>query len=119
MNMFLDKEHEEYFAIFRSEMNEKYQNNKEYLSVVYIMSGNLELHMKIRKHFDPKKGVFFSDRMFELEDLSSGAYVLAKLAVNLFNNNEVANPLDMISSLDDRNFMLALNAMKVRRFGIN
>lgn len=116
---FLNQEHETKFQELRLGMAEYYRNNKEYLSVVYIMAGNEELHRKMNRYFNTKEGMFSSDDMFNEEDFSSGNRILAKLAVHLFNDNETVSPLDIISALDDEWFQLALNAIHFRRYGIS
>lgn len=57
--------------------------------------------------------------MLAAEDFSSGLRTLAKLAVNLFNNNEEVSALDLVGNLDDENFTLALSAIKLRKYGID
>lgn len=117
---FINREHNNKFSQFRTEeMAEHYRNKKEYLSVVYIMTGNKELYRKIKPYFDAKNGNFASDEMFKEQDFGSGLSVLAKLAVHLFNSNETVEPLDIIVKLDDTSYALALNAFTLRRCGIS
>ena len=100
-------------------MADYYRTNKEYLSVVYLMTGNEELYCNMKPYFDAKVGSFDSEEMFEEKDFSSGLRVLAKLAVHLFNSNETVEPLDIISTLDEECFRLALNAFILRRYGVS
>lgn len=117
---FLNQEHEERFLYFRVEnMSEYYRFNKEYLSVVYIMTSNEELYRKISPYFNGKIGEFDSEKMFKEIDFSGGDLVLAKLAVHLFNSNETVDPLHIISRLDNESFELALNVFVLRRYGIS
>ncbi|MFD4932150.1 DUF6075 family protein [Peribacillus butanolivorans] len=117
---FLNQEHEEKYSQFRTEeMADHYRTNKEYLSGAYLMTGNKELYRKMKPYFDAKGGNFDSEEMFEEKDFSSGLRVLAKLAVHLFNSNETVEPLDIISTLDEDGFRLALNALILRRYGVS
>jgi hypothetical protein len=116
---FVNQEHEARYSQFRVEdMTEHYRSNKEYLTVVYLMTGNKELYQKMNPYFNAKHGEFDSEKMFEEQDFSSSLRVLAKLAVHLFNSNETVEPLDIISRLDEEGFQLALNAFILRRYGV-
>lgn len=117
---FLSAEHETRFRQLRQQMSSDYfRNNKEYLSVAFLMAGNEELHRKVSPYFDTTEGGLDSEEMFKNEDFSSGLKTLAKLAVNLFNNNESVTPLDLIGYLDDPLLELAINAILFRRYGIS
>lgn len=115
---FINQEHQTNFQEIRSEMAEYYRNNKEYLSVVFIMAGDEELGRKMSPYFDTTEGLFSSEEMFQEQDFSSGMKTLAKLAVHLFNDNETVAPLDFMS-LDDQRLQLALNAILLRRYGVS
>lgn len=115
---FLNQQHQVKFQKFRLDMAEYYRNNKEYLSVVFIMTGDEELEHKLSPYFDVKDGMLDSHSMFQEQDFSSGIRVLAKLAVHLFNNNEMVSPLDFMS-LDDQRLNLAMNAILLRRYGLS
>jgi hypothetical protein len=115
---FLNQEHQAKFQELRAGMAEYYRNNKEYLSVVFIMAGDEELFHKMNRYFDAKLGEFSSDEMFKEQDFSSGMRILAKLAVHLFNNNETVTPLDFML-LDDKRLTLAINAILLRRYGLS
>lgn len=113
---FLNMEHRLGFQDIRSDMKPYYRNNKEFLAVIYIMTGHEELRLKISPYF--KSGEFHSVEMFKEQDFSGGMMVMAKLAVHLFNNNVTVEPLDLMA-LDDELFTLAINAIKLRRNGIS
>lgn len=117
---FLNSVHESNFTKFRVEnMGDRFRTNIEYLPIVYLMTGNAELYPKMNPYFNAKSGGFDSDKMFEEQDFSSGLNILAKLAVHLFNSSQIVQPLDIISSLDEQSFKLALNSMILRRFGVS
>jgi DNA polymerase III delta subunit len=117
---FLNQDHEANFSKFRVEkMGDRFRSNKEYLAVVYLMTGNEELYQKIKPYFNAKSGGFDSTKMFDEQDFSSGLIVLAKLAVHLFNSHEKVEPIDLILSVDENGFNLALNAFILRRYGLS
>ncbi len=115
---YLSREHKQDFLENRRNIPEYYRFNKEFLSVLYLISGNEELKQKIEPYFNGSSGMFDTEKMFEEQDFSAGLSVLAKLAVNLFNANEKINPLQLMI-LDDENFELAMNAIILRRQGIS
>ncbi|MDP4084745.1 MAG: DUF6075 family protein [Bacillota bacterium] len=117
---FLSNEHEKLFYKMRQQIkNESYRKGKEYLSVVFLIAGNDELNQKVSPYFDTTVGMFDSEAMFKNESFSHGLSVLARLAVNLFNDNEKVTPLELIGVLDDEKFNLALNAIILRKNGIS
>lgn len=118
MNLFLNDEHRNKFNHLRKVLALHYQDNKEYLSVVFLMAADQEFYDRVAPYFDGINGLFEFSKMFEEKDFSSGYYVLAKLAVNLFNDGEKVTPLDLISTLDSNLFQLAINAIYVRRQGV-
>lgn len=115
---YLSREHKQDFLENRRNIPEYYRFNKEFLSVLYLISGNEELKQKVEPYFNGNSGMFDTEKMFEEQDFSAGLSVLAKLAVNLFNANEKINPLQLMI-LDDENFELAMNAIILRRQGIS
>ena len=51
----------------------------------------------------------------DAEDHSHGEQLLVDLAHNLWNQGACPSVLDLVATLDDDNFILALRAMKIRR----
>lgn len=118
MELFISELHEERFIHLRRLLALQYQNNKEYLSVIFLLAGDDEFYDKVSPYFDGIEGSFNFPDMFKNEDFSSGYYILAKLAVHLFNNGEQVTPLDLIGSLDANLYNLAMNAIHLRRKGV-
>jgi hypothetical protein len=117
---FLNREHEAKFSKFRTEeMEERFRANKEYLSVVFLITGNEELYRKVKPYFNTKSGGFNFTKMFEEQDFSSGLQELAKLAVHLFNSNGKVELIEIISGVDEEGFKLAINSLILRRYGIS
>lgn len=115
---FLDVEHARTFMDLRIQLAERYRFDKEYLTICFLIAGNAELKQKMIPYFDGIFGSLDSIGMFENEDFSGGLRTLAKLAVNLFNSNEDANAIDLITDLDSNLFKLAINTIIFRRYGI-
>lgn len=118
MNVFLNDEHYERFIQLKDLLAKAYQNDKEYLAVIFLLAGDKELFKKVSPYFDEKEGIFNFTEMFNKEEFSSSYYTLAKLAVHLFNNEEKITPLELVSNLDQSRYKLAINAIYVRRQGV-
>lgn len=116
---FLNAEHKKTFQELREQLADHYRFDKEYLTICFMMAGCAELQHKMSKYFDGVEGNLLSEEMFHEQDFSSGIHVLAKLAINLFNNNEKVSPSEFISSLDDELFNLAVNSILFRKYGIS
>ncbi|MBM7580817.1 DUF6075 family protein [Jeotgalibacillus terrae] len=114
---FVNQDHQKKFQEIREAMPLYTRNNKEYLSVVFIMAGDEELYSKMAPYFDVQEGILSSVKMFEEQDFSTAFHVLARLAVHLFNHNETVEPLEFMS-LDDQRMALAMNAILFRRYGL-
>lgn len=110
---FLSREHELRFLKIKEQIPEQFYNDRERLSVAFLMAGNQELHKKIEPYIDWTEGFYF-DEMFEKEDLSTGLEVLAKLAVVLYNSGVSLEFKDIYYYLDETNLKLALNAADYR-----
>jgi hypothetical protein len=52
-------------------------------------------------------------------DMGSGHKLLIQLAGNLFNGCLKVTPADLINSLDDENFEIAMQAIRLRRSSIH
>lgn len=116
---FLDTEHKQQFQKLRTGLAEYYRFDKEHLTLCFIMAGNKELLEKMSPYFDGVGGTLDSYKMFEEQDFSSGLDVLAKLAVHLYNSDEIVTPQAFIRYLDERSLQLALNAILIRVQGIS
>ena len=53
----------------------------------------------------------------DAEDRSHGEQLLVDLAHNLWNRGATPSVLDLVATLDDDNFALAIRAIKIRRGG--
>ena len=114
--VFVSDDHRESFQEIRSTLPDRYKQDIEHISLIYLLTGNEELKRKALPYYKPNEGVFLFGDMFREQDFSSGMRVLAKLAVFLFNMGEDVT-LGELFSLDSFNLWLAREAIKLRRTG--
>ncbi|WP_175638335.1 DUF6075 family protein [Metabacillus schmidteae] len=110
--MFLCQDHQERFKCFL-EQDGTHNLDVERKAMFYIFSGISELADKIPFFYD------FSERMIRIEgydeaSLSSSEKSLVKLGFNLYNNSPCGTVVDLFGNLDEKNRMLALNAIQFR-----
>ena len=87
-----------------------------YLPALFILlSTKNNLYKKTRNYIDAD-GIDF-ETMMEKQDFSSGEAKLARLAANLYNGSMEVTPQELINTLDDRNYDLAMQAIRFRRYG--
>ena len=91
------------------------EDDRERKSLFYILAGNLDLYGKVNYIYD------FDERMIKSEcldseevDFCSSSRKLIKLGYNLYNSSNGADVMDTFYILDNDNFELALNAIKLR-----
>lgn len=87
----------------------------EYASAVDILSSGTGTWNKAESSVG-RDGIDFEALLAAVD--FSGAYThLIRLAGNLFNGQTACSPVELMR-LDDRNFMLALNALQIRRVSL-
>jgi len=87
-----------------------------YLPALFILlSTKNNLYKKTRNYIDAD-GIDF-EAMMEKQDFSSGEAKLVRLAANLYNGFMEITPQELINTLDDRNYDLAMQAIHFRRYG--
>ena len=87
-----------------------------YLPALFILlSTKNNLYKKTRNYIDAD-GIDF-EAMMEKQDFSSGEAKLVRLAANLYNASMEVTPQELINTLDDRNYDLAMQAIRFRRYG--
>jgi len=98
-----------------------HHSDKERQALFYIIAGNDDLWMKRYVIYNIKEQRIIT-KCFESVDFSSGIKVLVSLGFNLYNNFHTEDTdtrfIDLIGTLDQDNFILAINAIMVRRYGI-
>lgn len=102
---------EKFYQFFQKDGT--YIGDFERCALFYIISTNVELTCYIDRIYDFNKGVIIPNSVEGLP-LSSSATALLTLAFNLFNSNNKADVYSTFCNLDNRNFEVAMNAIKIR-----
>jgi hypothetical protein len=89
--------------------------DREYGAAIYLLSAENQIWQGVQYYLS-RTGIKFAAMLDELP-LSSGEAVLLQIAGNLFNDSLSVNPIELLR-LDERNFNLALSAIKMRRYGL-
>src|ERR1051326_7471917 len=87
----------------------------EYAAALYILTVDYATWDK-SNGFVKRTGIDM-DAILHASIFSSGETILVLLAGNLFNEQQSANPIELLH-LDESNFHLALDAIKIRRYGL-
>lgn len=88
----------------------------EYGSALYILCADAATWNKAEEYVSPD-GIEFDEMLSEM-DFSGGYSVLIHLAGNLFNNHLQVEAVDIPTRLDENNFQIALQAIRLRRCGL-
>jgi len=115
--LFTSEAHKARFLTAIQEIGKVYAGrmDPEYGAALYILTSSSGTWEKSNSYVSRYRIDF--EEMFNEVDFSGGYSVLIKLASNLFNGNTHIDPLEFLR-LDDHNFDLALNAIKIRRYGL-
>jgi len=91
-------------------------NDIERKSLFYIVAGNEELYQKRHAIYDFKENAIHTDFQ-QRAYFSRGLKLLILLGFNLYNGSSdyPFSPMDLINTLDNNNFQIAINAIKIRR----
>ncbi len=113
---FTSEEHRHRFVEMIQQLSKAYHGkyDPEYASALYILTADLWTWQAISDYVS-RDGIDI-EAILENIHLSSGYTTLIKLAGNLFNGNQDINPVEFLR-LDESNFLLAINALLVRRHG--
>lgn len=97
-------------------MDSTYDSDYERKTLFYILSGNTELYNIAEKLYDIESHSI-KIRSINKAVLSSSAKKLLLVGLNLYNNYKNTNSiLDTFACLDENNFFVALQAIKIRFF---
>ena len=88
----------------------------EYVTAFYLLSVDDEIGGKAR-HYVMDDGIDFG-RMREQQEFEPGHDLLVRLAANLFNGTIAVDPIEICGCPDDELFKTAINAMRIRRYGL-
>lgn len=111
--IFVNYNHQQNFNVLIEGVPSHVRNSKEKMVLIYLIAGNEELKEKLTPYIDWSVGVDFQ-AFFSNEDLSSGLFILAKLAWVLYNNGSSLNFSEVFVKLDTQNLELAINAARYR-----
>jgi hypothetical protein len=87
-----------------------------YLPALFILLSTKNNFYKKTRNYINADGIDF-ETMMEKQDFSSGEAKLVRLAANLYNGSMEVTPQELINTLDDRNYDLAMQAIRFRRYG--
>jgi len=91
--------------------------DKERISLFYILSGNADLYAKSDFIYDFKNHLIEPDCLLDGRvDFCSSSRSLIRLSYNLYNGyqDDMTTPLDILSGLDNNNYLLALESFDIR-----
>lgn len=114
---YINEEHERnFYTLIAEDKTNVYDTERQ--SLFYILAGNRDLYQKRNAIYDSKNhGIIKCLNTKKVKiDLSSGAKALVILGFNLYNgmNENEYSICDIFKSLDEKNRMLALGAIKIR-----
>jgi len=119
MKYFMDETHKNNVMKFIRDKRLIYPDGQVhcyYLPALFILlSTKNNLCKKTRNYIDAD-GIDF-EAMMEKQDFSSGEAKLVRLAANLYNGSLEVTPEELINTLDDRNYDLAMQAIRFKRYG--
>jgi hypothetical protein len=87
-----------------------------YLPALFILLSTKNNFYKKTKNYITEDGIDFQT-MMEKQDFSRGEAKLVRLAANLFNGSMEVTPQELVNTLDDKNYDLAMQAIRFRRYG--
>ena len=87
----------------------------EYASALYILTSTVAMWQRTQSYVH-RHGIGFDEILQDI-NFSSGEERLVRLAASLFNDTQHIDPVEFVH-LDDANFTIALQAIKIRRNGV-
>lgn len=113
---FTSPEHRQRFLTAIQQIGKVYEDriNEEYGAALYILTSSSGTWERAKSYVS-SRGIQFDELL--AEGYWSGGYMsLLQLAGNLFNAGYTqCSPIDLVTGLDDRNYNVALTALKIRR----
>mgnify|MGYP000265351368 CR=1 FL=1 len=112
--MFLNEMHQIRFnQLLRKDQT--YTGDTERKAVFFIIAGNNDLFLKSDFIYDFEERVILPENLTNGKvDFSQSSRNLIRLAFNLYNSYEGVSVIDTFCGLDETNFALALNAIRMR-----
>lgn len=114
---FHDEAHRQKVVHYLQKENRVYPDGRAdsyYLPALYLLfSTKNDLYQKTGRYIG-RDGIDF-EKMLSKQDFPSSERKLIKLAANLFNGSMEVSPSELIDTLDEENFTLALQAILLKR----
>lgn len=114
---FLSTSHTERFYLLLNRLSPSQQAAKDYIAAAFIISSTDEGFEKMNPYFTGNG--FNTIEMFQTEDFSTSYRRLAEAAANLFGQTYETDLSDLISSLDHTLFHVLIQAMIIRKYGVD
>lgn len=115
---FKSPDHRERFFANMHSLGKVYEGklDQEFGAALYLLTSNGALWREVRDYVTVEAIDF--PAMLEDVDFLHGYEVLVRLAANLFNGNMHCDAIELMR-LDDRNFMIAVTALQLRRVSLH
>lgn len=118
MLYYVDQEHKKNLKSLIEKTNKIYSDgivDNYYLVAYYVLCSSAEMRAKALKYIN-QDGIDFDG--IRQQDFSSGYKILLDLAEELFNHGANASVSNITDRLDEDNFNLAIQAIKLKRESI-
>jgi hypothetical protein len=117
--VFQGVDHKRRFLAVMQKIGKVYEGNKidpEYGAALFVLTADLGTWERAQ-YYVAHDGILFRKMLRDL-DWSGGYRVLIKWAANLFNEQAAHIDPVQLMRLDERNFAIALSALRIRRDGL-
>ena len=114
---FLSASHRSLFFQRLNDLIPYQQASPEYQAVLFILTSDDELYSKMGPYFSSNG--FRSFDLFDEVDFSSGYAKIARVAADLFGQDYEISLSDLVGSLDHELFHTFLQALIIRKYGVN
>lgn len=84
-------------------------------AMLLLVTATVALWEKVQPYLEMKNGDAWLDRVQEIEYLSSSEALLLSLARNLYNQGTLVDIADLADTLDEDNWPLVLESLKLYR----
>lgn len=114
---FLSASHRLLFFQRLNDLKSYQQISPEYQAVLFILTSDNELYEKMGPYFSSDG--FRSSDLFNVTDFSGGYATIARAAADLFGQDYDTSLSGLVSSLDHDLFHTFLQALIIRKYGVN
>ncbi|MGE6415574.1 hypothetical protein ACQKDD_15515 [Planococcus kocurii] len=114
---FLSVSHRSLFFQQLNDLTSSQQTSPEYQAVLFILTSDDELYEKMGPYFSSDG--FRSFDLFDEVDFSSGYAKIARAAADLFGQDYKTSLSDLVGSLNHDLFHTFLQALIIRKYGVN